>query len=277
MKRIVTIQDISCLGKCSLTVALPIISAAGVEAAVIPTAVLSTHTMFTGWTFRDLTDDIIPIINHWEKEGFNFSAVYTGYLGSFRQLEIVSSIFDIYKAKNAIVLVDPVMADNGVLYKGFTPEFAAEMAKLCGKADIVVPNITEASFMLNMPYKEKYDEGYIKDMLKGLCGLGAKVAVLTGVSFEENKLGVMSYNNETGEYFSYYRERIPVNFHGTGDVFASALLGALMNNKTVGDALKVAVDYTVECISTTLKDPEHNKYGVNFEKVLPYLIDRLNN
>ena len=137
------------------------------------------------------------------------------------------------------------MADNGVLYKGFTPEFAAEMAKLCSKADIVVPNITEASFMLNMPYKEKYDEGYIKDMLKGVCGLGAKVAVLTGVSFEENKLGVMSYNNETGEYFSYYRERIPVNFHGTGDVFASALLGALMNNKTVGDALKVAVDYTV--------------------------------
>lgn len=276
MKRIVTIQDISCLGKCSLTVALPIISAMGVEAAVIPTAVLSTHTMFTGFTFRDLTDDIIPIIDHWEKEGFDFSAVYTGYLGSFRQLEIVSSVFDLYKDKNALILVDPVMADNGALYKGFTPEFVKSMAKLCAKADIVVPNITEASFMLDMPYREKYDEAYIKDMLKGLCGLGAKVAVLTGVSFEEEKLGVMSYDSRTGEFFSYYRKKIPVVFHGTGDVFASAFLGALMNDKGTENSLKVAVDYTVKCIAETLADPNHNRYGVDFEKVIPYLIDRLN-
>ena len=151
MKRIVTIQDISCVGKCSLTVALPIISAMGVEAAVVPTAVLSTHTMFKGFTFRDLTEDIQPISAHWEKENFGFDAIYTGYLGSFEQLQLMSEFFDTYKTKDNVIFVDSVMGDYGKLYTGFTPEFAAEMAKLCGKADIIVPNMTEAAYMLNIP------------------------------------------------------------------------------------------------------------------------------
>ncbi|MDD4125631.1 MAG: pyridoxamine kinase [Eubacteriales bacterium] len=275
MKRIVTIQDISCVGKCSLTVALPIISTMGVEAAVIPTAVLSTHTAFSGFTFRDLTDDIMPVADHWKKENMDFSAIYTGYLGSEKQLGITSEIFDTFKSKQTLILVDPVMADNGVLYKGFTQEFADKMAALCGKADIIVPNLTEASFMLHTPYIESYDEAYIRDMLKKLCGLGAKVSVLTGVSFEEGKIGVMSYDSPTGRYFSYFRERIPVSFHGTGDVFASALLGALMNNKGLDESLKISVDYTVECIALTLADSDRRWYGVNFESAIPYLIDRL--
>ena len=152
MKRIVTIQDISCVGKCSLTVALPIISAMGVEAAIIPTAVLSTHTMFKGFTFRDLTSDIEPIMEHWKNEGFKFDAIYTGYLGSFEQIELMHRLIAEFKGPKTKVIVDPCMADNGKLYPGFTPEFAKAMAGLCAEADIILPNLTEASFMLGEPY-----------------------------------------------------------------------------------------------------------------------------
>ena len=194
MKRVVSIQDISCLGKCSLTVALPIISAMGVETCVVPTAVLSTHTGgFKGFTFHDLTQEVTPISDHWKKEGITFDAIYTGYLGSFEQIELVGKFFDDFGGENTLVYVDPAMADHGVLYPGFTPEFAKEMGKLCGKADVIVPNITEASFMLGVDYVgDDYDEAYIKKMLKDLTGLGCKTAVLTGISFEEGKIGAMA-------------------------------------------------------------------------------------
>ena len=153
MKRVVSIQDISCLGKCSLTVALPIISAMGVETCVVPTAVLSTHTGgFSGFTFHDLTQEVAPIADHWAKEGISFDAIYTGYLGSFEQIHLVSQFFDRFGGQDTLIYVDPAMADNGVLYTGFTPEFAKEMGKLCGKADVIVPNLTEASFMLGVDY-----------------------------------------------------------------------------------------------------------------------------
>ena len=193
MKRIITIQDISCVGKCSLTVALPIISAAGVEAGVIPTAVLSTHTAFPKFTFCDLTDEIQKISDTFEELNIDFDAVYTGYLGSFEQLSLVEAFFDRFGDKAKIV-IDPVMADNGQLYKGFTPEFAAAMAKLCSKADLIMPNLTEASFMLGIPYNPSYDEAYIRDVLKQLTALGAKSAALTGVSFSEDKIGVYLYD-----------------------------------------------------------------------------------
>ncbi len=275
MKRVVTVQDISCLGKCSLTVALPIISAMGVEAAVVPTAVLSTHTMFKEFTFRDLTEDITPISAHWQRENFKFDAIYTGYLGSFEQLRLMSDFFDTYKTEDNIILVDPVMADNGKLYPGFTPEFAAEMARLCAKADVIVPNMTEASFMLNIPYRETYDEAYVKDVLRELCDLGAKKAVLTGVSYKPGMLGIMTYDAATEEFTSYFHERIDVSYHGTGDIFASTCVGALMNGLPLDEALKVAADYTVECIRVTEADPQHNTYGVNFETAVPFLIRRL--
>ncbi|HNX64805.1 MAG TPA: pyridoxamine kinase [Oscillospiraceae bacterium] len=276
MKRIVTIQDISCVGKCSLTVALPVISAMGVEAAVVPTAVLSTHTAFQGFTFRDLTSDIKPISEHWKKEKIDFDAVYTGYLGSFEQLNLVSEFFTDYKTKDNIVFVDPVMADNGKLYPGFTQEFADEMAKLCGKADIIVPNLTEASFMLGIPYAgDSYDEEYIMNVLKHLSKLGVPNAVLTGVSFKPDELGVMAYNAETDEFFSYFGEKIPVSFHGTGDIFASTCVGALMNGFSLNESLKIAVDYTVESIRKTVEDNEHRWYGVNFESAIPYLVNRI--
>ncbi len=275
MKRIVTIQDISCVGKCSLTVALPIISAMGVEAAVVPTAVLSTHTMFQGFTFRDLTDDITPISAHWQQEQFHFDAIYTGYLGSFEQLRLMSEFFDTFRKDGTLVFIDPVMADNGKLYHGFTPEFALEMAKLCGKADVIVPNMTEASFMLGIPYRESYDEAYAKDVLRKLSALGAKKVVLTGVSYVPGKLGVMTYDAETDTFSTYFHDRINASYHGTGDVFASTCVGALMNGFSLEEALKVAADYTVECIRITEEEPNHNLYGVNFEQAIPYLVRRI--
>lgn len=278
MKRIVTIQDISCVGKCSLTVALPIISACGVEAAVIPTAVLSTHTAFSEFTFRDLTDEIEPVMEHWKREQLKFDAIYTGYLGSFRQLELMARFFDEFRTDDNIIFIDPVMADNGRLYSGFTQEFADKMAELCAKADVIVPNLTEACFMLHEEYIESgYSEDYIKNILKKLAALGCKNAVLTGVSFEEGKLGVMAYNKAKDEFFCYFTEKVNVSFHGTGDVFSSACVGALMRGLSLEGALKTAANYTVEAIKSTVKEENHNWYGVNFEEAIPQLLDELKN
>ena len=271
MKRIVSIQDISAVGKCSLTVALPIISAMGIECAVLPTAVLSTHTMFKDFTFHDLTDEIEPIAAHWKAQGIGFDAIYTGYLGSFRQIELVSEFFDSFGSGSKII-VDPAMADNGVLYTGFTPEFAKRMGGLCARAELILPNLTEACFMLGAEYKEKYDRAYIEDILLGLSELGAGVSALTGVSLEEGRLGAMAYDSRTKEFFEYYNEWLPVSFHGTGDIFSSAVVGAVMNGKSVNDALRIAVDYTLECIRLTMAEERHSWYGVNFEQALPHLL-----
>ncbi|MBE5945320.1 MAG: pyridoxamine kinase [Lachnospiraceae bacterium] len=276
MKRIVTIQDISCVGKCSLTVALPIISAMGVETSIIPTAVLSTHTMFNNFTCKDLTEEINPITEHWKKEEIGFDAIYTGYLGSFEQIDIIANLFDDFKTPDNIILVDPVMADNGKLYPAFDEAFAKKMATLCAKADIIVPNITEASFMTGMEYKEVYDEAYIKEMLGKLSELGAKISVLTGVSFKEGTTGVMGYDKENNEYFYYSNERLNASYHGTGDIFASTCVGALMNGLNWKDSLKIAADYTAECIRLTMEDPAKPWYGVNFEEAMPYLMKLIN-
>jgi len=275
MKRIMTIQDISCVGKCSLTVALPIISAAGVEAGVLPTAVLSTHTMFSKYTFCDLTSEITPIADAFKTLDIDFDAVYTGYLGSFQQLGLVEKFIDDFKTEKTTVLIDPVMADNGSLYKGFTPEFAAAMAKLCRKADIIVPNLTEASFMLDIPYNPNYDEAHIKDVLKKLTDLGCPKAALTGISFDADKIGVYYYDSEKDSYFSYYNEKLPVSFHGTGDIYASSALGAMMRGISTEASLAIAVDYTLECMKETMRDENHRFYGVNFETALPYYIAQI--
>ncbi|MBE5939604.1 MAG: pyridoxamine kinase [Lachnospiraceae bacterium] len=275
MKRIVTVQDISCVGKCSLTVALPIISAMGVETAIIPTAVLSTHTMFKNFTFKDLTDEINPITNHWKNENIGFDAIYTGYLGSFEQIDIVANMFDDFKTDSNLTIVDPVMADNGKLYPAFDEAFAKKMATLCGKADIILPNITEASFMTGMEYKEKYDEAYAKEMLLKLADLGAKICILTGVGFTEDTTGVMGYDTTTKEFFHYTNKKLPASYHGTGDIFASTLTGAIMNGLSLQDASKVAADFTAECIRITMEDEKGCWYGVNFELAIPYLLKLL--
>ena len=273
MKRVVSIQDLSAVGKCSLTVALPIISAMGIECAVVPTAVLSTHTQFQGFTFRDLTDEMEPIADHWKQQGLTFDAVCTGYLGSFRQVDIVKRYFRDFGG-GAQIIVDPAMGDNGRLYAGFGPEFPKKMAELMEGADLVLPNITEAAFMLGMEYKEHYDRGYIMALLEGLLSLGAKTAALTGVSFEEGRLGAVSLDG-SGAFSEYYTDRLPVNFHGTGDIYSAAAAGALVLGKSVPEALALAADYTAECIRLTLAEENHSWYGVNFEQATPYLLERM--
>ena len=277
MKRIITIQDVSCLGKCSLTVALPIISAMGVETAIIPTAVLSTHTQFSGFTFHDLTDEMDPIKDHWKKEGFKFDAIYTGYLGSDRQIQIVSDYFDTFKSEGTVIVMDPAMADNGKLYAGFDEAFSKKMATLCAKADIILPNISEACFMLGEEYPgEDADETTVKALIEKLTGLGARYSVITGTTFADGTFGFTGFDAETKEFFSYGTKKVNWKSHGTGDIFASAVTGALMNGFSVYDSLKIAADYSCACIQNTYDDPEKVDYAVNFEAEIPYLLKLIN-
>ena len=275
MKRIITIQDISCLGKCSITVALPIISATGIETAIIPTTILSTHTAFKDYTFRDLSNDIKEIKSHWQKEKFTFSMIYTGYLGNEKQIKEVIDFINLFKTKNNYVLVDPAMADNGKLYKGFNDQFVLKMKELCQKADIIVPNLTEACLLLGIEYKNDFTTEELKKILKDLSQICPN-SIITDISIKD-KIGLMSYNKKTKEYFSYYRKKIPVKYHGTGDVFASSLVGALSNDIELSKSLKIAVDYTWECIKDTYIDKKEDAYGVNFETKIPYLIKRIKN
>ena len=276
-KRIVTIQDISCLGKCSLTVALPILSAMDLETCVIPTAVLSTHTGgFHGYTFRDLTEDIAPIADHWQKEKFTFDALYTGYLGSAEQVRLVLDLFRRFRGENTLVFVDPAMADNGKLYAGFAPDFPSRMKEVCAAADVIDPNLTEACLLLDEPYPgDDYTPDYVRGLLKRLCGLGCRTAVLTGVKYGNGKQGAVAYDRTTDTYTEFFDENLPVAFHGTGDVFSSALCGALTRGKTMAEALKIAVLYTVQTIRISAADPECPAYGVRFESALPRLIELL--
>lgn len=271
--RILTIQDISCLGQCSLTVALPILSACGLETCVLPSAILSTHTGgFSGYTFRDLTDDIPNIQKHWEQEGIKFDAFYTGYLGSKKQVEYVKNIFDKTAKENSIKIVDPAMADNGRLYAGFDDDFVGAMKALCDTANIIIPNITEACLLTGTPYKETYDESYIDNILNLLANNDNKTIILTGVSYDKSTTGVVIYKNKTKTYYSH--KRISKNCHGTGDIFASAFSGALVRGKNEYDAAKIAADYTLACIEETISDENH-WYGVKFEPVLIKLIEAL--
>ncbi len=276
MKRIVSIQDISCVGKCSLTVALPIISAMGVETSIVPTAVLSTHTMFKGFTFRDLTDDMLPILEHWKKEGFKFDAIYTGYLGSLRQIDIVKEYFNSLKGENTAIIVDPAMADNGKLYVGFDEAFAKEMLNLCTKADITLPNISEAALMLDEEYPgEEANEDVVRGLLTKLVNAGCKFPVITGVTLDNGSFGFIGLNSENGEFISYGTTKVPYKSHGTGDVYASAFTGALTLGKSVHTALKIATDFTAASIRNTYEDPDSVNYAVNFEAEIPYLLNLL--
>lgn len=272
-KRILTIQDISCVGQCSLTVALPILSACGLETAILPSAVLSTHSVgFRDFTFRDLTEDIPAIQHHWQQEGISFQAVYTGYLGSARQIEMVKDICQNLLVPGGKKIVDPAMADRGELYPVFDMDFVQEMKKLVGEGDIVLPNITEASLLTDTEYREEYDEEYICGLVEGIHRLGAGTVVLTGVSYDAHSTGVLV--SEQGKQTYYRHELLDRGCHGTGDVYASSFVGAYMHGKTVPEAARIAADYTLACIKNTLDDPNH-WYGVKFEPVLGELIEAL--
>lgn len=275
MKRVLTMQDISCLGKCSITVALPVISAMGLETTILPTALLSTHTMFKDFTFKDLSDQLEPITNHWKSQDVKFDAIYTGYLGTIEEIEIAKNIIRDFKTDDTLVFIDPVMGDNGKLYPNFDEDYAKANVSLCSMADVIVPNITEACYMTGIPYKEKYDEQYVWDLLEKLTSFGSKVVVITGISLSEGKTGVYGYNSETDEYFMYQNDKVDAVFHGTGDIFASVSVGALTRGFSLDEAFSLAADYTALTIDATKDDPKRPWYGVNFESTLPELIKRI--
>lgn len=275
MKRIASIQDVSCLGRCSQTVALPVVSAMGVECAILPTAVLSTHTSFPDFICHDLTDQLLPVARHWKTQGVRFDALYTGYLASDRQVAVVLELLELLADQDTLLFVDPAMADHGKLYAGFGPEFPALMARVVSRAQITVPNITEASLMTGMAYRETYDEDYIKALLQGVAALGAEKVVLTGVSFEKDTIGFMSYDSATGAYDSYFNRREPQAYHGTGDIFSATAVGGIMRGLSLREAFRLAVDFTLQCIQATRTDPQAAWYGVEFERALPLLTARI--
>ena len=272
MKRVLTIQDISCLGKCSLTIALPVISALGAETVILPTAVLSTHTMFKNFTCKDLSDQIEPIAAHWKSEDITFDAIYTGYLGTVKQIDQIKALIKMFRDEKTTVVIDPVMADNGKLYPAFDIDYVRKNAELCAEADIIVPNITEAALMTGIAYREEYDADYIRELLDGLNDLGAGISVLTGVSLEKGKTGVMGYDRKTGEYFAYQNRRIDASYHGTGDLFSSTAVGEILKGKDWREAMRIAADYTAHTIEVTLQNPDKPWYGVDFEATIPELI-----
>ena len=272
MKRLLTIQDISCVGQCSTTVALPLVSACGVECAVLPPAMLSNHTApgFSGWSFCDLTAELGKVEAKWVEQGIAFDAFYTGYVCE-SHIDPILSIFKSCAKPGAIRIVDPAMADNGVLYRGFADDFPSKMARLCRGADYLLPNLTEAALLTGGVPKLS---GYSKDEIEGLVGklhaMGVKNVILTGVSFDDALLGSAVSDGTKVEYD--FNPRHPRSSHGTGDVFASVFAGAILRGKTAPEAAALAADVVCEAIAAT--EPDH-WYGVSFEKVIPSLVRRL--
>lgn len=268
MSKIVSVQDISCYGQCSLTVALPILSAYGVETAILPSGILSTHTGgFTGFTVLDLTDEMPKIVDHWKKENIKYDAVYTGYIGDSRQFDIVRDVCGSLMAEGGKLIVDPAMADHGKLYPALTEDIVDGMRGIVREADMILPNLTEASFLLDIPYKESYTKAEIEEILVKLADMGPEISVLTGVSYEEGKIGAVAYTKSSGEFVEYFTELVPKSYHGTGDVFSSVAIGAYLNGKSLYDSLGEACEFVVKSIKATLDDDTHG-YGVKFEKVL---------
>lgn len=278
-KVVLTIQDVSCFGQCSLTVALPILSAMGLETAILPSAVLSTHTGgFSGYTFRDLTEDLPAIKEHWAKENVAFDAFYTGYIGSKKQLAYIKDIVKDRRKPDAKFIVDPVMADNGKFYSGFDEDFAREMKKFIKGADVILPNLSEAAILLGKPYIAEggFSEFLTEVILRSLSEISGGDVVLTGVSFDPKLLGVAVYNRKKRKFSYSFGERIEGNFHGTGDIFASTFTGAYTRGFPIEKAAEIAVDFTLRAIKETLPERKEHWYGVKFEKALPYLINEIN-
>lgn len=266
--KILTIQDISCYGQCSITVALPIVSAFGIETAILPSAVLSTHTAgFTDFTVRDLTEDLPAIRKHWEKEEIYFDAIYTGFIASIEQLDYIKEIIDSRLNPGGLVFVDPAMADHGEFYNGFDQEFADKMGELCKLGDYILPNTTEACYILHKPWKEEFSRDEMLEIANELAKFTKKYVILKGDTNEENKLGMIVLDKQDSTTEIVYNDKIDYVSHGTGDVFASAFVGSTMVGKTPTQAAQIAGEFTKRAIEKTVGDETH-AYGVKFEQVI---------
>ena len=268
MKKIVSVQDISCYGQCSLTVALPILSSYGIETAIMPSAILSTHTRgFKNFTVLDLTEELFKILNHWVDENIKFDAIYTGYIGDVRQFDLVSQAKERILNKNGLLVVDPAMADNGKLYPALNEEIVLGMRKIVAESDITIPNITEACLLLDVPYRETYDLEFAKGLAYNIAQMGPKKVIITGLTVIKGKISVLCYDKENDEYI-YNEENIcKKSYHGTGDIFSSVLIAHILNGDSINDAIKKSMIFVIDAINKTMDDDSHN-YGVKFEQVL---------
>ena len=271
LRRLAAVHDLSGLGKCSLTVALPVVSATGVECACIPTAVLSTHTgEFTGWTLRDLHEDMLPIARHWASTGAAFDGIYSGYLATPDQTEAVREIIRLLRRPGAHVIVDPAMADNGSYYSNLDDRMCRAFRALIADADVITPNITEAALLADAPYRhDGHDETYLRMLSERLAALGPKTVVITGVRPREGEIGNLAYDAQTGEMRMCVHEAHPGLFYGTGDIFAASLAALLVRGASVPDALRLASDFTDACICRSLRHDTPRRFGVDFEGALP--------
>lgn len=275
-KRVAAIHDLSGLGRCSLSVIMPVLAAAGIECCAMPTALLSSHTGgLAGYTYRDLTEDMRGFSAQWSALGIPFSALYSGFLGSPDQIEVVSEAFSLLKGPETMILVDPVMADHGKLYKTYTSEMAERMIELCRQADMITPNLTEASLLLGIPYRERVEKEEISEMLCRLADLGPKKVVLTGVSNGLDQLGSAGYDAEKKQFSFAFAPKVAGSFPGTGDLYSSTLLAGLLCGKSLERAMQIAVDYTQRSIARTQAAGTDPRLGVQFETGIPDFIRAL--
>ncbi len=268
--KLLTMQDLSCVGQCSLTVALPILSARGIETCVLPTAVLSNHTMFKGWSYLDLTPEIENIFKYWENNGFKFNAFLLGYLGKPALMRVAEECFDRFSADGAKIIIDPVFGDNGTIYPGFDMNYVKEMRKLIRRADIILPNVTEACFLTDTEYRTEHDDDYIKSLADKLYAITGKTVVITGVESKDcigefilSEITRKNMPTLRGEYVMLKRE--PQKRHGTGDIFSSVFTADYLAGKSLSNSCASASQFVIDCLKNT--DDDHF-YGVNFERIL---------
>ncbi len=265
-KRILTVQDISCVGQCSATVALPVLSVSGFETSVLPCSLLSNHTTgFDSYSFMDLSGEMDKICRQWQRQNIKFSALYSGYIGSVSQLERLKKVMTTCLEPDAVKIIDPAMADNGRLYPGFDRQFVSSVRQILPMADYLLPNITEACLLTDTPYPENYDKSFVDALLEKLYSTGCKNIVITGVCLGPGQIGVAVCHNGNISYYSH--EKMPFSSPGTGDVFASVFTGAVLKGHTVYDSAVKASEFVVACLKETAKYPQH-RYGPVFEPLL---------
>ena len=266
-KRILVVQDISCVGQCSMTVALPILSACGHEVCILPTAILSTHTGGFGKPAIVHTENVLePVWRHWQENAITFDAILVGYIGNIRGVEIVGQIADNLLSANGLLIVDPALADHGKVYTGLDGDYVQAMQQLCRRADIILPNVTEAAMFSGCEYREDLNETYVNRVLEKLAH---PCVVLTGIGYGEGETGVILLRE--GRVTHYSHRKMQQNYHGTGDMFAACFTGALMQGKTMQEAVRIGADFVCRSIENTAANPAH-WYGVKFETALPELI-----
>ena len=268
MKHILTIQDLSCVGKCSLTVALPILSAMGCTCSVLPTAVLSTHTAFPDPHVKDMTGDLLPNARHWASIGADFDAIGIGYLSDPAQAQAVMEVISLFDCP---VVLDPVMGDHGKLYSRMTDANVAAMQQLCRKADFLLPNLTEAALLTGLPYQEQPDQAYLEQLCKKLLDFGVTAAVITGITWEDGTTGFVGIHTQSG-LFSYHAPKLPGAQHGTGDMFSAVFCGCLLQGKDTLQSAETAARFVEQVIAST---SQRSPFGAPFEQHLPWLWQQL--